>query len=99
MDPEPEKIAGLLTRRDDNSPSDWVSILIDSYRDRRTAFEFGVNHRRKMTYKYNDTNNDRGWDAVDAVVSRDAQAGAPSFDPFHSFNAQSRDLLASRSFA
>src|SRR5262245_60625618 len=35
-DPEPDKIVGLLTRRDDGSPSDWISILIDSYHDRRT---------------------------------------------------------------
>ncbi len=38
FDKEPDRIVGLLTRRDDFSPSDWVSILIDSYYDHRTAY-------------------------------------------------------------
>ena len=38
FDPEPDRIVGLLTRRDDSSPSDWISILIDSYHDHRTAY-------------------------------------------------------------
>ena len=42
-DPEPAKITGFLTRRDTQSPSDWVAILIDSYHDKRTAYEFSVN--------------------------------------------------------
>jgi hypothetical protein len=42
-DPEPDKIRGFLTRRDTHSPSDWVAVLIDSYHDRRTAYEFSVN--------------------------------------------------------
>ena len=39
LDPDPSKVVGILTRRDEGSPSDWVRILIDSYRDRRTAYE------------------------------------------------------------
>lgn len=97
MDPEPDKIAGLLTRRDDNSPSDWVSILIDSYHDRRTAFEFGVNPKGVMfdAYWYNDNNNDRGWDAVwSSAVTRDAEGWRAEFKiPFSQlrFNASSPD--------
>lgn len=43
MDPEPAKIVGLLTRRDQDSPSDWIGVAIDSYHDRRSAFLFKVN--------------------------------------------------------
>ena len=42
FDTEPEKIKTYLTRRDDDSPSDWIRVLIDSYHDRLTAFEFAV---------------------------------------------------------
>ena len=42
-DPEPHKLVGLRTRRDDLTSSDWLSIYIDSYHDKRTAYEFGVN--------------------------------------------------------
>lgn len=37
LEPEPDRIVGMLTRRDEGSPSDWVRVIIDSYRDRRTA--------------------------------------------------------------
>ncbi|NIR43052.1 MAG: hypothetical protein GWN99_04065, partial [Gemmatimonadetes bacterium] len=42
-DSEPDRIVGELTRRDQWSASDWLIISIDSYYDRRTAFEFRVN--------------------------------------------------------
>src|SRR6267142_5003254 len=42
-DPEPARLVGLRTRRDTYSPSDWIKIIVDSFHDRRTAFEFGVN--------------------------------------------------------
>jgi hypothetical protein len=72
-DPEPDRVVALLTRRDDPSPSDWINIYIDSFMDRRTAYEFGVNAAGVKTdrYWFNDTNNDRSWDAVwDAAVRR-----------------------------
>ena len=34
-------IKGILSRRDAQTPSDWVYVSIDSYNDNRTAFEFG----------------------------------------------------------
>ena len=43
FDTEPARIAGFLTRRDAGSASDWIQIYIDSYHDRRTAYQFGVN--------------------------------------------------------
>ncbi len=73
VDPDPSKIVGILTRRDEGSPSDWVRVIIDSYRDRRTAYEFAVNAAgvKQDTYWFNDGNTDTGWDAVwDVAVSR-----------------------------
>jgi hypothetical protein len=72
-DPEPDQVVGHLTRRDDMSPSDWIAILIDSFNDKRTAYEFAVNVAgvKYDRYWYNDTNNDQGWDAVwDVATSR-----------------------------
>src|SRR6188472_393100 len=37
VDSEPQKIVGIRTRRDAESPSDWVRVIIDSFHDRRTA--------------------------------------------------------------
>jgi len=74
QEPHPGLVRGFLTRRDESSPSDWVSVLIDSFHDRRTAFEFGISPAgvKYDRYWFNDTNNDRGWDAVwDAAATRD----------------------------
>jgi len=65
-DPDPAQIRGRLTRRDLDSPSDWLWVGVDSYLDRRTAFAFGVNPagvQRDMLY-FNDVEVDPGWDAV-----------------------------------
>ncbi len=72
FDPEPALIRGLLTRRDLDSASDWVSVKVDSYHDRRTAFGFSVNAagvQRDMLH-FNDVESDPGWDAVWEVGTR-----------------------------
>jgi hypothetical protein len=76
-DPEPDEVVGLLTRRDENSPSDRIAILIDSFNDRRTAYEFAVNVAgvKSDRYWFNDTNNDTGWDAVWDVATRRTSDG------------------------
>ncbi len=82
LDPEPHKIVGIRTRRDQSSPSDWVRVIIDSFHDRRTAFEFGVNPAgvKRDVYWYNDSNEDTGWDAVwDAAVTRDRDGWRAEF--------------------
>ncbi|MCC7009424.1 MAG: carbohydrate binding family 9 domain-containing protein [Acidobacteria bacterium] len=82
QDPDPQRLVGILTRRDEASPSDWVSVLVDSYHDRRTAYEFGVNPTgvKFDAYWFNDTNSDRGWDAVwDVAVSREADGWRAEF--------------------
>ena len=73
FDNDPSHIVGIRTRRDEGSPSDWISVLVDSFHDRRSAFEFAVNPAgvKQDSYWFNDTNNDQGWDAVwDVAVSR-----------------------------
>jgi len=75
FDKEPGKLVGIRTRRDSSSPSDWIRVVIDSYHDRRTAYEFAVNPAgvKQDQYWFADANTDRSWDAVwDVQVSRDA---------------------------
>jgi hypothetical protein len=81
-EPDAGEIRGHLTRRDDNSPSDWIRVLVDSYYDRRTAYEFSVNAAgvKQDNYWFNDNNNDDGWDAVwDAAVARSADGWRAEF--------------------
>src|SRR5438045_543130 len=73
FDREPDKIVTYLTRRDLDSPCDWLHVLIDSYHDRRTAYEFAVNPSGVKLDRYwsNSSNRDERWDAVlDVSVSR-----------------------------
>ena len=82
FDTEPDKIVGYLTRRDDDSPSDWIHVMIDSYHDRRTAYEFAVNPAGVKADRYwmNDNSDDKSWDAVwDVSVSRDAEGWTAEF--------------------
>jgi hypothetical protein len=82
-DSKPHQIVGLLTRRDQWSPSDWLGVAFDSYRDRRTAFAFMVNPAgvKRDIYLYNDGDGeDDSWDAVwDVAVSRDSLGWAAEF--------------------
>lgn len=81
-DPEPDRIQGIRTRRDENSPSDWIRVYIDSFNDKRSAFEFAVNPAgvKQDVYWYNDTSTDAGWDAVwDVAVSRGADGWRAEF--------------------
>jgi uncharacterized protein DUF5916 len=73
-DSEPNRIVGILTRRDQRSPSDWIKIVVDSFFDRRSAYEFGVNPVgvKLDRYYFNDGASDDSWDAVwDVEVSRE----------------------------
>ncbi|MFB3854770.1 MAG: DUF5916 domain-containing protein [Vicinamibacterales bacterium] len=74
FDEDPGRIVGILTRRDSDSPSDWIRVAIDSYCDRRTAYEFAVNPAgvKQDRYYFADGNSDPSWDAVwDVAVGRD----------------------------
>ena len=61
-----EQIKGILTRRDEESPSDWVAVGFDSYNDKRTGFGFGINPAGvKIDMRwFNDENQDNNWDAI-----------------------------------
>jgi hypothetical protein len=81
-DPEPHRLVGLRTRRDSESPSDWLKVIVDSFHDKRTAFEFGVNPAgvKEDRAWSNDGNDDSGWDGVwDVAVSRDKDGWRAEF--------------------
>ncbi|MFL5583128.1 MAG: DUF5916 domain-containing protein [Gemmatimonadaceae bacterium] len=65
-DPAPDSIVSLLSRRDVRTPSEQLKLVIDSYHDRRTAYQFIVNPAgvKRDFYVYNDSNEDPSWDAV-----------------------------------
>ncbi len=66
FDEHPGSILGLMARRDVRTPSDQVKLIIDSYHDRRTGYEFAVNPAGvKRDYAvYDDGHEDDAWDAV-----------------------------------
>lgn len=66
FDPHPDSIMTALTRRDVRGPSDQLKVMIDSYHDRRSGFEFAVNPVGvKRDYAmYNDQDEDESWDGI-----------------------------------
>lgn len=81
-DPDPSKIVAQLTRRDEDSPSDWLLLAFDSRHDQRTAYAFMVNPAGvKRDFLIADgADDDTGWDAVwDVAVKRDAQGWTAEF--------------------
>src|SRR5215212_4761209 len=72
IDPHPDSIKRLLERRDTFTSSDMIWIFVDSYHDKRTGYEFGVNAAGvKMDQAiYDDGNEDGAWDAVWDVATR-----------------------------
>ena len=74
FDSRPDSIAAQLARRDASGIySDWLHVMIDSYRDRRTSFRFSVNPRgvQKDVLEFDDRNGeDLNWDAVWEVATR-----------------------------
>src|SRR3954471_19783310 len=77
FDPHPDSIKKLLERRDTFTSSDMIWIFVDSYHDKRTGYEFGVNAAGvKMDQAiYDDGNEDGAWDAVWDVATRIDSAG------------------------
>src|SRR5256714_233029 len=72
FDPHPDSIVSLLSRRDVKTQSEQVKIMIDSYHDRRTAYEFAVTPAgvKRDYYEYDDSREDLTWDAVWEVATR-----------------------------
>ena len=74
-DEHPDSIVRLLSRRDNQTASDQVILMLDSYHDRRNGYEFAVNPAGvKADYAiYNDGNEDVAWDAIwDAATTVDS---------------------------
>ena len=67
FDSSPQEIIRRLGRRDVNTHSDEFRVLLDSYHDRRTAFEFIVNAagvKRDLLLGDDGGYSDDSWDAV-----------------------------------
>src|SRR5437763_6510889 len=82
FDPHPDSILKLLARRDVRAATDQLKIMIDSYHDRRSGFEFAVNPAGvKRDYAmYNDSQEDDAWDAVwDAATQVDSLGWTAEF--------------------
>jgi len=82
LDPHPDSIITVLARRDYFTPSDMVWLFLDSYHDRRTGYEFGVNPSgvKLDAQIYNDGNEDFAWDAVwDVATRRDSLGWTAEF--------------------
>ena len=72
FDPHPDSILHALTRRDVRGPSDQIKILVDSYDDKRSGYEFAVNPdgvKRDFAMS-NDTQEDGSWNGIWDVATR-----------------------------
>ena len=82
FDPHPDSIIRILERRDTFTSSDMIWIFVDSYHDRRTGYEFGVNAAGVKIDQaiYDDGREDGAWDAVwDAATRIDSLGWAAEF--------------------
>jgi uncharacterized protein DUF5916/cellulose/xylan binding protein with CBM9 domain len=72
FDPHPDSIMHALSRRDVRGPSDQIKLIIDSYDDKRSGFEFAVNPDGvKRDYAIsNDGNEDDSWNGIWEVATR-----------------------------
>ena len=78
FDTHPDSIKKLLARRDVRICCDQIKIVIDSYHDRRTGFEFAVNPggvKRDYAMYGDDQQEDDAWDGVWEVATQVDSAG------------------------
>lgn len=81
-DPAPDSIISLLSRRDVRTESEQFKLVIDSYHDKRTAYQFILNPAgvKRDFYVYNDNVEDATWDAVwDGAASIDSLGWVAEF--------------------
>jgi len=71
-DSHPDSIISLLSRRDAQTNSDNIIVMLDSYHDKRTGYEFVVNPAGvKADYAvYSDGNEDGAWDGIWEVATK-----------------------------
>ena len=82
FDPHPDSLIRPLARRDNFPGSDRIIVIIDSYNDHRTGFEFGVTAAGgKYDAQVSDGGNEDGaWDGVWDVATRvDSQGWTAEF--------------------
>jgi hypothetical protein len=95
FDPAPDSIVALLSRRDVRTQSEQLKLVIDSYHDKRTAYQFAVNPVgvKRDFYVYNDDNEDPSWDAVwDVATAIDSLGWTAEFRiPFSQLRFPNRD--------
>jgi hypothetical protein len=77
FDPEPGRILRQLGRRDVRTAGDQIKVVLDSYHDRRSGYEFAVNPAGvKRDYSiYDDWREDDAWDGVWDVATTVDSAG------------------------
>lgn len=81
-DPRPDSIVALLSRRDVRTPSEWLKVVVDGYRDRRNGLQFMVNPAgvKRDASIYSDVQEDRAWDGVwDVATQVDAEGWTAEF--------------------
>jgi hypothetical protein len=72
FDPRPDSIRAFLSRRDVKTASDQIKLMIDSYNDKRSGYEFAVNPagvKRDFSMS-GDGGEDPTWDGVWDVATR-----------------------------
>jgi len=83
LDADPSGIVARLSRRDDVRETDEVTVFLDSFHDRRTAFQFTVTPRGSIADRYSINDNaggDASWDPVWQVeTSMDGQGWTAEF--------------------
>src|SRR5689334_16183384 len=82
FDPHPDSIMHALSRRDVRGPSDQIKIIVDSYGDRRSGYEFAVNPDGvKRDYAIsNDNQEDDSWNGIwDAATNVDSLGWTAEF--------------------
>ncbi len=72
FDPAPDSIISALSRRDVRTNSEQITLVVDSYHDKKTAYEFNTNPAgvKRDYYITNDGNEDGSWDGVWDVATR-----------------------------
>lgn len=95
FDSQPEKIMGLLARRDEGVDSDWFWVDIDPYYDRRSGYRFAINPANTIVdgILYNDVESDNVWDGVwDASTRCDGQGWSVEIRiPFNQLRFKKQD--------
>ena len=78
-DSDPDEIMSLMTRRDELNRCDMVGIVLDTYYDKRTAFEFTVNPagiKYDAVYANDERHDaDASWDPVWEVATNINDSG------------------------